>query len=84
MSKRLGLRAGEKVAWSVLSIQTLVCRPKQRRLTSILGLINQPGRGGESIGEMRTPDYGQLIPVARASHLPRHIRQRQFQRQVSD
>ena len=53
---RLGIRAGDKMIWSVMSNGTLVCRPQRRQLTSILGLINPPGRGGVSIDDMRLPD----------------------------
>jgi len=33
--ERLGLQAGDKIAWSVLSNGTIVLRPKTRRLAEV-------------------------------------------------
>jgi AbrB family looped-hinge helix DNA binding protein len=54
--ERLGLQAGDKLAWSLLSNGTIVCRPKTRRLVDLVGLLTQPGQPGVSIAEMRLPE----------------------------
>jgi AbrB family looped-hinge helix DNA binding protein len=54
--ERLGLRAGDKFAWSLLSNGTIVCRPRTRRLADLVGMLTQPGQPGVSIDEMRLPE----------------------------
>lgn len=54
--ERLSLQAGDKIAWSVLSNGTIVCRPKTRKLTSLLGLVTPPGTKSVSIDDMRLPE----------------------------
>lgn len=54
--ERLGLRAGDKIAWSVLSNGTIVLRPKVRRLGDLLGMLTQPGQATVSVDEMRLPE----------------------------
>ena len=54
--ERLGLQAGDKIAWSVLSNGTIVVRPKTRRLADLVGLLNQPGQPGVTLEEMRLPE----------------------------
>jgi AbrB family looped-hinge helix DNA binding protein len=54
--ERLGLRAGDKIAWSVLSNGTIVLRPKVRRLGDLLGMLTQPGQAMVSVDEMRLPE----------------------------
>jgi AbrB family looped-hinge helix DNA binding protein len=51
--ERLGLRAGDKFAWSLLSNGTIICRPKTRCLADLVGMLTQPGQPGVSIDEMR-------------------------------
>jgi AbrB family looped-hinge helix DNA binding protein len=54
--ERLGLQAGDKVAWSVLSNGTVVLRPRTGRLADLVGILNQPGEPSVSVDEMRLPD----------------------------
>jgi AbrB family looped-hinge helix DNA binding protein len=37
--ERLGLRAGDKIAWATLSNGTVVLRPKTRRLADLVGML---------------------------------------------
>lgn len=53
--ERLGLQAGDKISWSLLSDGTLIARPKTRRLTALVGMLTQPGQAGVSVDEMRLP-----------------------------
>ena len=52
---RLGLQAGDKIAWSLLSNGTVVIRPKTRRLADLVGMLTRPGQPGVSVDEMRLP-----------------------------
>jgi AbrB family looped-hinge helix DNA binding protein len=54
--ERLGLQAGDKIAWSMLSNGTIVLRPKTRRLADLVGILTQPGQPGVSVDEMRLPE----------------------------
>lgn len=54
--ERLGLQAGDKIAWSLLSNGTIILRPKTRRLVDLVGMLTQPGQPGVSIEEMRLPE----------------------------
>jgi len=54
--ERLGLQAGDKIAWSLLSNGTVVARPKTRRLVDLVGMLTQPGQPGVSVEEMRLPE----------------------------
>lgn len=38
--ERLGLQAGDKMAWTILSNGTVVVRPKTRRLSDLVGVLN--------------------------------------------
>lgn len=51
--ERLGLRAGDKIAWSLLSNGTVVVRPKARRLVDLVGMLTRPGQPGVTVDEMR-------------------------------
>ncbi len=51
--ERLGLQAGDKVAWSMLSNGTVVLRPRTRRLVDLVGTLTQSGQPGVSVDEMR-------------------------------
>ena len=53
--ERLGLQAGDKIAWSTLSNGTIVLRPKTRRLADLVGILTQPGQPGVTVDEMRLP-----------------------------
>lgn len=50
--ERLGLQAGDKIAWTILSNGTVVVRPKTRRLSDLVGVLNQPGLPSVSVEEM--------------------------------
>lgn len=54
--ERLGLQAGDKIAWSLLSNGTVVVRPKTRRLVDLVGMLTRPGQPGVTIDEMRLPE----------------------------
>lgn len=54
--ERLGLQAGDKIAWSVLSNGTVVLRPKTRRLADLVGMLTQPGQPGVTVDELRLPE----------------------------
>jgi AbrB family looped-hinge helix DNA binding protein len=54
--ERLGLQAGDKIAWSMLSNGTIVLRPKTRRLADLVGILTQPGQPGVAVDEMRLPE----------------------------
>lgn len=56
LRERLGLQAGDKVAWSLLSNGTIVIRPKTRRLVDLVGMLNRPGQPGVAVEEMRLPE----------------------------
>jgi AbrB family looped-hinge helix DNA binding protein len=53
--ERLGLQAGDKIAWSLLSNGTVVVRPKTRRLVDLVGMLARPGQPGFTVDEMRLP-----------------------------
>ena len=54
--ERLGLQAGDKIAWSLLSNGTVVVRPKTRRLVDLVGMLTRPGQPGVTVDEMRLPE----------------------------
>lgn len=54
--ERLGLQAGDKIAWSVLSNGTIVLRPKTRRLVELVGILTQPEQPGVYVDDMRLPE----------------------------
>jgi AbrB family looped-hinge helix DNA binding protein len=54
--ERLGLQAGDKIAWSLLSNGTVVVRPKTRRLVDLVGILTRPGQPGVTVDEMRLPE----------------------------
>lgn len=53
--ERLGLKAGDEIAWSLLSDGTVVVRPKTRRLVDLVGILTRPGQPGVSVDRMRLP-----------------------------
>jgi AbrB family looped-hinge helix DNA binding protein len=53
--ERLGLQAGDKIAWSLLSNGTVVVRPKTRRLVDLVGMLTRPDQPGVTVDEMRLP-----------------------------
>jgi len=54
--ERLGLLAGDTIAWSLLSNGTVVVRPKTRRLVDLVGMLTRPGQPGVTVDEMRLPE----------------------------
>ena len=54
--ERLGLQAGDKIAWSLLSNGTVVVRPKTRRLVDLVGMLTRPGQPGVTVDQMRLPE----------------------------
>lgn len=49
---RLGLKSGDKMAFTMLSDGTVVMRPKTRRLADLAGTLTRPGQPAVSIEEM--------------------------------
>jgi AbrB family looped-hinge helix DNA binding protein len=49
---RLGLKAGDKVAFTMLSDGTVVIRPKTRRLADLAGSLTRPGQPSVTVEEM--------------------------------
>lgn len=49
---RLGLRAGDKVAFTMLNDGTVVMRPKTRRLADLAGMLTRPGQPKVAVEEM--------------------------------
>ena len=56
LRERLGLQAGDKIAWTLLSNGTVVMRPKTRRLADLVGILTVPGQPAVSVEEMRLPE----------------------------
>jgi AbrB family looped-hinge helix DNA binding protein len=56
--ERFGLKAGDKMSWSVLSDGTIVFRPKARRLLDLVGILDKAVPPGVhvAIEEMRLPE----------------------------
>lgn len=54
--ERLGLQAGDKIAWSMLSNGTIVLRPKTRRLADLVGILTQPAQPSVRVDDMRLPE----------------------------
>ena len=54
--ERLGLQAGDKIAWSLLSNGTVVVRPKTRRLVDLFGMLTRPDQPAVTVDEMRLPE----------------------------
>lgn len=57
--ERLGLQAGDKLAWALLSNGTIVCRPKTGRLVDLAGVLDKASEPGVgiSVEEMRLPEW---------------------------
>jgi AbrB family looped-hinge helix DNA binding protein len=49
---RLGLKSGDKMAFTMLSDGTVVMRPKTRRLADLAGSLTRPGQPRVSIEDM--------------------------------
>lgn len=49
---RLGLQAGDKVAFTMLSDGTVVMRPKTRRLAELAGSLTRPGQPKATVEDM--------------------------------
>jgi AbrB family looped-hinge helix DNA binding protein len=50
---RLGLKAGDKMAFTMLSDGTVVMRPKTRRLADLAGSLTRPGQPRVAIEDMK-------------------------------
>ena len=49
---RLGLRSGDKMAFTMLSDGTVVMRPKTRRLADLAGSLTRPGQPKVTVDDM--------------------------------
>ena len=56
LRERLRLKAGDKIAWSLLGNGTVVMRPRTRRPVDLIGMLTRPGQPGVTVEEMRLPD----------------------------
>ena len=50
--ERLGLKSGDKMAFTLLSDGTVVMRPKTRRLADLAGSLARPGQATVSVEDM--------------------------------
>ena len=53
---RLGLQAGDRMAFTMLSDGTVVMRPKTRRLADLAGSLTRPGQPTVPVQDMRLPE----------------------------
>ena len=53
---RLGLQAGDRMAFTMLSDGTVVMRPKTRRLADLAGSLTRPSQPTVSVEDMRLPE----------------------------
>ncbi len=51
--KRLGLKPGDKITFSLLSDGTLVARPRNRSVADLVGLLYRAGQAMVPISEMK-------------------------------
>lgn len=49
---RLGLKSGDKMAFTMLSDGTIVMRPKTRRLADLAGSLTRPGQPNVAVEDM--------------------------------
>jgi AbrB family looped-hinge helix DNA binding protein len=49
---RLGLKAGDKVTFALLSDRTVVMRAKTKKLADLAGLLTRPGQPTVAVEEM--------------------------------
>jgi antitoxin PrlF len=49
---RLGLKSGDKMAFTMLSDGTVVMRPKTRRLADLVGSLTRPGQPEVAVEDM--------------------------------
>jgi len=49
---RLGLKSGDKMAFTMLSDGTVVMRPKTRRLADLAGSLTRPGQPKVGVADM--------------------------------
>ncbi len=49
---RLGLKSGDKMAFTMLSDGTVVMRPKTRRLSDLAGSLTRPGQPSVAVESM--------------------------------
>ena len=49
---RLGIKSGDKMAFTMLSDGTVVMRPKTRRLADLAGSLTRPGQPGVAVDDM--------------------------------
>ena len=50
--ERLGLKSGDKMAFTMLSDGTVVMRPKTRRLADLAGSLTRPGQPTVAVEDM--------------------------------
>jgi AbrB family looped-hinge helix DNA binding protein len=53
---RLGLQAGDRMAFTMLSDGTVVMRPKTRRLADLAGSLSRPGQPTVAVSDFRLPE----------------------------
>ena len=66
---RLGLKSGDKMAFTMLSDGTVVMRPKTRRLADLAGSLTRPGQP-----EVTVEDMNPFKPTVRSKAAKRPVR----------
>ena len=60
---RLGLKSGDKMAFTMLSDGTVIMRPKTRRLADLAGSLTRPGQPRVAVDDMN-PFKGTVVTRA--------------------
>mgnify|MGYP001386915079 CR=1 FL=1 len=68
---RLGLKSGDKMAFTMLSDGTVVMRPKTRRLAELAGSLTRPGQPSVSVEDMSPFKAAAGVQAARSAKLPK-------------
>ena len=62
--QRLGLRSGDKIAFTLLADGTVILRPKTLKPQDVAGVLRQSGQQRISIDDMRVKDIESDVPDA--------------------
>jgi len=73
---RLGLQAGDKIAWSLLSNGTVVVRPNTRPMADLVGMLTRPGQPGVTVDEASASGEPPLITLCALLETERALRSR--------
>jgi len=67
---RLGLKSGDKMAFTMLSDGTVVMRPKTRRLADLAGSLTRPGQPKVAIEDMNPFKATKTMKATKATKRP--------------